>query len=65
MLLMRDNRHSDDLDGAGQFSVTDSAPETDFLVVEDRQSFDRLNDDFDSIGLVGHFIEDGDKDKDK
>jgi hypothetical protein len=63
MLLMRDNRHSDELDGTGQFSVTDNPPETEFLVIEDRQSFDRLNDNFDSTGLVGHFTEDGGKEQ--
>jgi hypothetical protein len=57
---MRDNRHSDDLDGTGQFSVMDNPPETDFVIVEDRQSFDRLNDNFDSTGLVGHFSGDSD-----
>jgi hypothetical protein len=60
MLLMQDNRHSDDLDGTGQFSVMDNPPKTDFLVVGNRESFDTENHNFDSSGLLGHFTEGGD-----
>jgi hypothetical protein len=60
MLLMQDNRHSDDLDGTGQFSVTDNPPKTDFLVVGNSESFDTGNYNFDSSSLLGHFTEGSD-----
>jgi sugar lactone lactonase YvrE len=55
VLVMRGNRHVDDLGGIGQFSVTDNPPESEFLMVGTQTSFDEQNLNFDSAGLEGHF----------